>query len=140
MLARKNAYDYYNNHAQKERTIENSPVVVKNQCNTTLRRQVAVLVMMSLFFAFFMVIRSDTFIQNGYKLVEVKKQEAQLTKEIEYLEVQLAKAKCPERIVGMAEKIGMVSTERNLYVTLTSANINKDKKISNEQQAVVNNK
>jgi len=140
MLARKSAYDYYDNHAYEERTTENRTAQPKEQCNTTLRRQVAILVVMCLFFAFLMVMRSDTFIQSGYKLVEAKKQEAQLMKEIEYLEVKLAKAKSPERIVGLAEKIGMISTEHNLYVSLTNNNSGKEKKMVDKQQAVVNNK
>lgn len=141
MLARKTAYDdYYNNHAYDERTTEKRRAAPSEQYNTTLRRQVAVLVVMSLFFAFLMVIRSDTFIQSGYKLVQVKKQETQLMKEIDYLEVKLATAKSPERIVDLAQKIGMVSTEHNLYVSLATDKADKDKKMIDKQQAVVNNK
>lgn len=127
MLARKIAPGY-DNREHKDRKTEKRSAIKYKQFNTTLRRQVATLVVMSLFFAFLMVIRSDSYIQSGYKLVEAKRQEAQLVKDINYLELKLAKAKSPERIVTMAQKIGMVSTEHNLYVNIVTPNSDKDKK------------
>ncbi|MDR3349239.1 MAG: hypothetical protein LBO03_06515 [Acidaminococcales bacterium] len=125
MLARKKTnydeYDYfaaanerYTHGAADEDFIQEPSVRVR--CNTVLRRQVALMVMTTLLFAFYMVMRSDVFIQDGYELTKLKKQEVELTKKIDYLQVTLAKAKAPDRITVLAEKLGMAAANRNMYV------------------------
>jgi cell division protein FtsL len=95
--------------------------VAREDHNTALRRQVALLVFMTLLFAFYMVMRSDVFIQNGYELTKLKQQEVELIKKIEYLQVNLTKAKAPERITVLAEKLGMTAADRNMYVKTAGA-------------------
>ena len=123
MLAKKISYDSYDYADYKEHVIRENVQKEKAQevCNTSLRRQVAMIVGMTLMFAFWMAMRSDVFIQNGYELVAMKKQEAEAIKTIEYMQVGLSKLKSPERIAAMAAKIGMVPADKNLYVTAQGA-------------------
>ena len=115
MLARKHEYDYeyYDEYAFQEKT---TPVFEK-KCNFSLRRKVVSLVVMTLMFAFYMVMRTDVLIQQGYELVAIKKQEVEIVKNIDFLNVNLAKAKSPERITALASKIGMVPADKSLYVS-----------------------
>jgi hypothetical protein len=86
------------------------------ECNRKLRRRAASAVIMVLAFAFYMVMRSDIFIQNGYELTRLKKEEAEIIKQVEYLEVVLAQARSPERIAALAAQLGMAPAESTLYV------------------------
>jgi cell division protein FtsL len=125
MLARKlydyQEYDYesYANHSYERVRQEEHAAVAQpaaQTCDTALRRRVAALVLMTLLFAFCMVMRSDVFIQNGYELTELKSQETKLLKNIEHLQVTLAQSRSPERITALAGAIGMVAADSNLYV------------------------
>ena len=142
MLARKlryeheYEYEYYAGksaaaHQQATDAIRvSAPAVRVPVCNTVLRRRVAAVVIMILAFAFCMAMRSDVFIQNGYKLNELRKQENELIKNIEYMQVNLAKARAPERIIARAEQLGMVAANGNFYVRAVEAVENDSQKNS----------
>jgi len=87
-------------------------------CDTVKRRRVGAFALATLFFAFWMVARNDIFIRSGYELTELKRTESELTKNIEYVQVNLAKARSPERIIAKAEQLGMMRAEGNFYVRL----------------------
>ena len=119
MLAKKIQYDYYDyqDYKYEEATLPQVKAKPKAVCNTALRKKAFAIVIMTLFFAFYMVMRNDVFIQNGYTLVQMKEQEAELVKNIEYSKVNLAKAKSPERITVLAAQLGMVPADKNVYVS-----------------------
>ena len=144
MLARKlrnyEEYDYDTASTQEhargldaEDTLQDK-TFARVRYNIVLRRQVALMVLTTLLFAFYMVMRSDVFIQNGYELTKLKSQEVELTKKIEYLQVNLAKAKAPDRIVSLAEKLGMTAAERNIYVKAGGAG--ETEKVKKEQKEI----
>ncbi len=132
MLARKIDYDYYRyeqytlNNEYEQQAIE----MPKKVYNTKLRFRAKVLVFMVLSLYFCMVMRSDAFIQKGNELLAMKKQETEITRNIEYMQINLARDKAPQRIIALAEKNGMVSANKNLYISVASTEkVDKEKQI-----------
>lgn len=135
MLARKYSYDYYEyeNRQQQQETV----YVKREVCNTALRKKVLAIVLMTLLFAFYMVMRNDVFIQEGYALVKLKEQEAELVKNIEYTKVNIAKAKSPERITVLAGGLGMVQADKNVYVNAVPKGYSDGKKEQTNEEISV---
>ena len=119
MLARKIQYEQYNysDYAYQEEVLPQVHSAPRSARATALRTKVFAIVAMLLLFAFYMVMRADTERKNGNILVQMKTQEAELVKNIEYSKVNIAKAKAPERITALAAGIGMVTADKNVYVS-----------------------
>ncbi len=119
MLARK--INYYEEHEytgyEKIDAQEQIRPYTRPVCNTSLRRQVATLVLVVLSFAFLMVMRSDVYIQKSYELGALQREEAVVVKNNEHLQVRMAALKAPERITTLARGLGMVNADKNMYVS-----------------------
>ena len=141
MLARKLDYDNYRQteYAVPEKKAEKFVLHEETPCNSELRKKVLAIVAMVLFFAFYLVMRNDVMIQNGYTLGTLKKQEVEMMKNVEYMQVNLAKAKSPERITVLAGQIGMVTAEQNIYVGGANSEIKPVPKDDNVSVAWKNN-
>lgn len=118
MLARKLDYDYYKKteYAAHEKIAVKPAVSEEPRCNLSLRKKTLVITLMFFSLIFYKTMRNDVMIQNGYTLGNLKKQEVEMMKNVEYIKVNLAKAKSPERITVLAGQIGMVTAEQNIYV------------------------
>ena len=141
MLARKLDYDYYKQteYAAPEKKAEKFVLHEEVECDSQLRKKALAIVAMVLFFAFYLVMRNDVMIQNGYTLGALKKQEVEMMKNVDYMQVNLAKAKSPERITVLAGQIGMVTAEQNIYVGGANSEIKPEQKEENISVAWKNN-
>ena len=119
MFARKIQYDQYDysDYAYKESVLPQVRSAHRVVRTTALQTKVFAIVAMLLLFAFYMVMRADTERKNGNILLQMKTQEAELVKNIEYSKVNIAKAKSPERITALAAGLGMVTADKNVYVS-----------------------
>lgn len=77
--------------------------------DTKLRQKCILLFVVILTTAMIMVMQNDRLVQTSYKLVEMKKYEAELEKENQTLRVDIAKLKSSERIEKIASnQLGLV--------------------------------
>lgn len=106
--------------ALREQTTLEPAVLTSPKINRTLRAKCLLLVVVMTVMAMFITVRNEMIISEGYDLVKVKSQTAQLERENERLRLEIAELKSPQRIQRIAvSDLGMIVPEDVYFATMS---------------------